>query len=213
MLLKKKNIYIYIYLFIQAAQGVSVVACRIFTVACGILQLWHVKSQLQQAYGIQLPDQGSNPGPPHWEHGVLATGPPGKSLCFFSIALCFFVSKHYHIHFWPTKRSVILMIGLSDLKKKKQCQRGWVRLPMRSAYNSQKRRLEDSPSSEEREMSRSLFQRGLSELVKRIKTFLLHAMEDPMILLYYLQYKKVKKKQRIQLIQIIIRIIPINLRT
>ena len=23
--------------------------------------------------------QGSNPGPLHWEHGVLATGPPGKS--------------------------------------------------------------------------------------------------------------------------------------
>ena len=24
--------------------------------------------------------QGSNPGPLHWEHGVLATGPQGKSL-------------------------------------------------------------------------------------------------------------------------------------
>ena len=30
--------------------------------------------------GIYLPDQGSNPGPLHWEHEVLATGPPGKSL-------------------------------------------------------------------------------------------------------------------------------------
>ena len=29
--------------------------------------------------GILFPDQGSNPGPLHWEHGVLATGPPGKS--------------------------------------------------------------------------------------------------------------------------------------
>ena len=27
-----------------------------------------------------VPDQGSNPDPLHWEHGVLATGPPGKSL-------------------------------------------------------------------------------------------------------------------------------------
>ena len=26
-----------------------------------------------------VPDQGSNPDPLHWEHGVLATGPPGKS--------------------------------------------------------------------------------------------------------------------------------------
>ena len=31
------------------------------------------------AYGIKFPDQGSKPGPLHWEHGVLATGPPGKS--------------------------------------------------------------------------------------------------------------------------------------
>ena len=30
------------------------------------------------ACGIQLPDQGSNLGPLHWELRVLATGPPGK---------------------------------------------------------------------------------------------------------------------------------------
>ena len=29
---------------------------------------------------ILFPDQGSNSGPLHWEYGVLATGPPGKSL-------------------------------------------------------------------------------------------------------------------------------------
>ena len=28
----------------------------------------------------QFPDQGWNLGPLHWEHRVLATGPPGKSL-------------------------------------------------------------------------------------------------------------------------------------
>ena len=32
------------------------------------------------ACGIHFPDQGSNPGPLHWEHGVLATGPLGQSL-------------------------------------------------------------------------------------------------------------------------------------
>ena len=26
-------------------------------------------------YGIYFPDQESNPGPLHWEHGVLAVGP------------------------------------------------------------------------------------------------------------------------------------------
>ena len=35
--------------------------------------------RLVVAYGIQFPDQGSNPELPHWAHG-----PPGKSplLCF-----------------------------------------------------------------------------------------------------------------------------------
>ena len=44
--------------------GSLVAACKLLVAACG----------------IEFPDQGSNPGPLHWEHGVLATGPPGKSL-------------------------------------------------------------------------------------------------------------------------------------
>lgn len=32
------------------------------------------------ACGIQFPDQGSNWGPMHWEHGVVATGLPQKSV-------------------------------------------------------------------------------------------------------------------------------------
>ena len=39
-------------------------ACRVFLVV---------------ACGIQFLDQGLNCSPLHWEHGVLATGPPGKS--------------------------------------------------------------------------------------------------------------------------------------
>ena len=55
-----KSIYLFIlkYLFIYLA-----VARELLVAACG----------------IELPDQGSNPGPLHWERGVLATGPPGKS--------------------------------------------------------------------------------------------------------------------------------------
>ena len=45
--------------------------CRILAAACELLV---------EACGIQFPDQGLNPGPPHWEHRVLATGLPGKSL-------------------------------------------------------------------------------------------------------------------------------------
>ena len=32
---------------------------------------------------VQFPDQGLNPGPLHWERGVLATGSPGKSRLYF----------------------------------------------------------------------------------------------------------------------------------
>ena len=41
-------------------------------------QLRYMRS-LVAAWGIQFPDQGSNPGHLHWEHRLLATGPPGKS--------------------------------------------------------------------------------------------------------------------------------------
>ena len=34
---------------------------------------------LAAACGIKFPNQGLNPGPLHWEHRVLAAGPPGKS--------------------------------------------------------------------------------------------------------------------------------------
>ena len=52
--------------------------------------LWHVGSLVEAckwspvACGIQFPDQGSNPGPLHWERGVSAFRPPWESLSFFS---------------------------------------------------------------------------------------------------------------------------------
>ena len=42
-------------------------------------QLWHTGS-LVAAFGIQFPNQGSNPGTLHWKHRVLTGGPPEKSL-------------------------------------------------------------------------------------------------------------------------------------
>ena len=44
---------------------------------------------LVAAFGIQLPDQGSNPGPLHWERRVLATGPPRKFSSHYSDKLSF----------------------------------------------------------------------------------------------------------------------------
>ena len=65
---------LYLILFIHsfihsAAPGLScsmwhllVVACELSVVACG----------------KEFPNQGSNPGPLHWEQKVLAIGPPGE---------------------------------------------------------------------------------------------------------------------------------------
>ena len=44
--------------------------------------IW-LPSVLVAAHGIEFPDQGWNVGPLHWKLGVLATGPPGKSLWSF----------------------------------------------------------------------------------------------------------------------------------
>ena len=100
-----KKIYSFIYLswlWLTGSlllRGRSLVAaCELLVVACGLLscgmrtpccsmqtsQLQHADSQLWHACRIQFPDQGSNPGPLHWECGVLPTGPPGKSLSVFS---------------------------------------------------------------------------------------------------------------------------------
>ena len=43
--------------------SVFAMACKLLTVACE----------------IDFANQGLNPGPLHWEHGVLVAGPPGKS--------------------------------------------------------------------------------------------------------------------------------------
>ena len=63
--------------------GHLVAMCELLVVACG----------------IQFPDQGSNPGPLHWEHGVLATGPPGNFQTFWY----FWQTSQYQIlvMFWP----------------------------------------------------------------------------------------------------------------
>ena len=56
----------------------SFVKISIYLAAPGLsCSTWNL---LVAVCGIQFPDQQSNPGPLQWEHGILATGPPGKSL-------------------------------------------------------------------------------------------------------------------------------------
>ena len=51
---------------------------------CAGFLLWHegslvaTRKLLAVVHGISFPDQGWDPGPLHWECGILATGPPGK---------------------------------------------------------------------------------------------------------------------------------------
>ena len=87
--------YLFIYLWLHwvliVARGIFVAACRLLH--CG---MW---TQLQHACGIQFPNQGSNPGPLHWVHGVLPTGPPGKSLHSIIYQLCYFISLFSHVKY------------------------------------------------------------------------------------------------------------------
>ena len=71
--------YIYLYLLIWLHQVLPVTR-GIFTLAYGTQELSVVACELLiAACSIQFPDQGSNPGPLHWECGVSTTRPPGKS--------------------------------------------------------------------------------------------------------------------------------------
>ena len=55
------------------------------TVASGIFS-WGMQTRSCSMWDL-VSRQGMNPGPLHWEGGVLATGPPEKSLEFFVVAV------------------------------------------------------------------------------------------------------------------------------
>ena len=84
--LKKKNSLIWLC-------RVLIVACRIFlVVGCDLLVA---------ACGTWFPDQGSNPGPLHWECGVLATGPPRKAL-----------QQQFHFIYWLINFALLFWFSL-----------------------------------------------------------------------------------------------------
>ena len=67
----------------RAAGGLCAEGCCGLTyvfVLNSILFIW-LCWVLVVACGVEVTDQGWNPSPLHWEYRVLATGPPGKSLC------------------------------------------------------------------------------------------------------------------------------------
>ena len=66
--------------------------CRILFAACELLAV---------ACGIYFPSQGANPGPLNWEHRVLATGPPGKSLTYLYLFYSPKFPSLLSAHFFP----------------------------------------------------------------------------------------------------------------
>ena len=87
----KKKYFVFIYLTVP---GLS----------CGT---WDLRFSLRHAGSlvascrIQFPNQGLNPGPLHWDHEILATGPLGKSLSytFFSFPTLQYFVFTSHIFF------------------------------------------------------------------------------------------------------------------
>ena len=78
IILAKFSLYLFIYFMHLSVSGLS----------CGTwdLQWQHVNSQLWYVRSnSRTRDQTS--GPMHWEHGVLVTGPPAKSLPFIFVLL------------------------------------------------------------------------------------------------------------------------------
>lgn len=67
---------------------------------------WNLHSSLQHTGTFScgmwnlVSDQGSKPGPLHWELGVLATGPPGKSCSVFFLFFSFSVDDNCVLHYF-----------------------------------------------------------------------------------------------------------------
>ena len=66
--------FIYFFFFLIIYLAVLGLSCDMGDLLVGTGEL------LVAAHGIQFLDQGSNPGPLHWERRVLATEPRVKSL-------------------------------------------------------------------------------------------------------------------------------------
>ena len=62
-----------------AAPGISLDLISYIKAAQDLLSLLRYERYLVVACGVQFPDKGPNPGPLHCDHGVLATGPSGRS--------------------------------------------------------------------------------------------------------------------------------------
>lgn len=110
-----------------------------------------------------------------------------KILCFFSIALCSFDVRH-HIHFFPTKRGIILIWGIFLIKFYQRVHMGTVAHEFCFIKSTILRNLDwkiPQPQKTGRcQEGRLKEDWSRSASVNRIKNFLLHARKYPTILIY-----------------------------
>ena len=66
-----------------------------------------------------VPWPGVEPGPRHWEHGALATGPPGKSLAQLTFNISYLIDEFkatetftYFHHNWDILHTTVTAIHL-----------------------------------------------------------------------------------------------------
>ena len=76
--------------------------CKLLVVACG----------------IQFPNQGLNLGPLHWDPGVLATGPPGKSPTLVLVSSLLFKLIFFNVYHFSNKshKNINKKIASFDIK-------------------------------------------------------------------------------------------------
>ena len=75
------NLFIWLCRVLVVARGNFDLHCRIGIFSCG---MWALSCSMWDL----VPWPGVEPRPLHWECGVLATGPPGKSLSVLYIWVC-----------------------------------------------------------------------------------------------------------------------------
>ena len=85
------NIYLFIWLrpVLVAARGIFIAACGIFscsmqTLSCGMWDL--------------VPWQGIEPRPLQWKCEALTPGPPGNSLQYYSLLVCWWAWGEKHLY-------------------------------------------------------------------------------------------------------------------
>ena len=102
----------FIYLFIWLYQVLVWHLGSLVFIAAGRILVTAGDSLSCSMWDLPFPDQGSNLGALHWEPGVLATGPPGKSRQHQVFSTQTSLWSNSHIHIWLLEKSQLWYMDL-----------------------------------------------------------------------------------------------------